>query len=70
VDVHRARLTGGDVVLLCSDGLYDVVRDDEIAPILTGAASAEAACRSLVDLALERGAPDNVTVVVSRYEAV
>jgi protein phosphatase len=70
VDVHRVRLAASDTVLLCSDGLYDVVKDDEIASILTGAASAESGCRSLVDAALERGAPDNVTAVVSRYEAV
>jgi protein phosphatase len=70
VDLHRVLLTAGDSVLLCSDGLYDVVKDDEIASILGGTASAEAACRSLVDLALTRGAPDNVTAVVSRYEAV
>jgi len=67
VEVHRIRLVAGDSVLLCSDGLYDVTKDEEIASILAGTASAEAACRSLVDLALERGAPDNVTVVVSRY---
>jgi PPM family protein phosphatase len=69
VDLHRVTLAAGDVVLLCSDGLYDVVKEDEIASILAGAASAAAACRALVDLALERGAPDNVTAVVSRYEA-
>jgi len=43
------------------------VKDDEIASILAASASAEAACRTLIDLSLERGAPDNVTVVVSRY---
>jgi serine/threonine protein phosphatase PrpC len=69
VEVHRVRLAAGDIVLLCSDGLYDVAKDAEIATILAGAGSAEAACRALVDLALERGAPDNVTAVVSRYEA-
>jgi protein phosphatase len=67
VDVDRVHLAVGDTVLLCSDGLYDVVKDDEIASILGGTSSAEAACRSLIDLALARGAPDNVTVVVSRY---
>jgi len=69
VDVHRVSLAAGDSVLLCSDGLYDVVKDDEIAAILTGTSTAAEACRSLVDLALERGAPDNVTAVVSRYAA-
>ncbi len=70
VDVHRVQLAAGDTVLLCSDGLYDLAKDEEIATILAGAAGAKAACRSLVDLALERGAPDNVTAVVSRYESV
>jgi protein phosphatase len=70
VDVHRVQLAAGDAVLLCTDGLYDVVKEEEISSILSGAAAASAACRSLVDLALERGAPDNVTAVVSRYESV
>jgi PPM family protein phosphatase len=69
VDVHRVQLMAGDVMLLCSDGLYDVVKDDEIAKILTESTTADAACRALVSLALERGAPDNVTAVVSRYQA-
>lgn len=69
VEVHRIRLAAGDTVLLCSDGLYEVAKDDEIAAVLAKAASAKAACRSLVDLALARGAPDNVTAVVSRYSA-
>lgn len=69
VDLHRVKLAPGDAVLLCSDGLYDVVKDDEIASILSTVRSAQAACRALIDLALERHAPDNVTVVVSRYAA-
>lgn len=70
VDVHRLQLAGGDTVLLCSDGLYDVVKEDELAGVLSSTPSAKDACRSLVDLALAHGAPDNVTAIVSRYEAV
>jgi serine/threonine protein phosphatase PrpC len=70
VDVHRVRLAVGDTLLLCSDGLHGVAKDEEIASILAEPTSAEAACRSLVDLALQRGAPDNVTAVVTRYESV
>ena len=70
VDLHRVQLAAGDAVLLCSDGLYDVVKDDEIAAVLAGTDSASAACRALIDLALDRGAPDNVTAVVSRYASV
>jgi serine/threonine protein phosphatase PrpC len=69
VDVHRVELAAGDSVLLCTDGLHGVASDEEIASILFGSLSAEAACRTLVALVLERGAPDNVTAVVSRYEA-
>ncbi len=57
-------LEAGDVVVLCSDGLSNLVDDDEI---LTAAAEApEEAARSLADLARERGGPDNITVVVAR----
>jgi serine/threonine protein phosphatase PrpC len=56
-------LRDGDVVLLCSDGLWDLVTDDEIAAIACGA-SPDVAVEQLVDLALERGAHDNVTVAI------
>ena len=51
-----------DVFLLCSDGLYGVVSKAEITEQL-GHGEPAAACRRLLDLALERGAPDNVTVL-------
>jgi serine/threonine protein phosphatase PrpC len=67
VDVSGAHhLTRGDVVLLCSDGLTDLVADPEIAATLSGAPDAAAACQSLVGLALGRGGHDNVTVQVLR----
>jgi protein phosphatase len=53
--------------LLCTDGLSEVVGDQEISEILGRMKSPELACRSLVDLALERGGPDNVTVVAARF---
>ena len=57
--------SAGDIFLLCSDGLYGVVTDDEIAGVLTTSGLAEAAI-ALIDLCLTRGAPDNVTVVLVR----
>jgi protein phosphatase len=68
VEFHRLRLAGGDRLLLCSDGLTGVVKDEEIAAILRATASAQESCRRLVDRALALGAPDNVTVIVARYE--
>ncbi len=55
-----------DVMLMCTDGLTKHVPESEIETELRATASAEASCRRLVDLALERGGTDNVTVLVSR----
>ena len=53
-------LAGGDVFLICSDGLSDLVRDDEIQEaLLTGAF--DQVCGDLVRLALQRGGSDNIT---------
>lgn len=56
----------GGVVLVCSDGLTRHVNDGEIAERLASMKGAEQACRALVELALERGGRDNITVVVGR----
>jgi serine/threonine protein phosphatase PrpC len=55
----------GDRYLLCSDGLCGVVEDDVIARALADFSDPTAAVTALVDLALEAGAPDNVTAVVA-----
>jgi protein phosphatase len=62
LSVREARL--GDRYLLASDGLHGVVSGDEIARIL-GSREPTVCVTELVDLALSRGAPDNVTVVVA-----
>jgi len=62
LSVREARL--GDRYLLCSDGLHGVVSNDEIARVL-GSREPTVCVTELVDLALSRGAPDNVTVVVA-----
>jgi protein phosphatase len=60
----------GDVSLLCSDGLTRHVSEDEIGARLTQGGTSEVMCRDLVDLALERGGADNVTVVIGQSKAV
>jgi protein phosphatase len=67
VDMLRVRLQDGDRMLLCTDGLTEVVPDTDIADVLGRSKAPEVVCRSLVDLALERGGPDNVTVVTARF---
>ena len=57
-------LAPGDQVLMCTDGLSDLVSDQEIAAVVTQSRTPGAAVRGLVDLAKKRGAPDNVTAVM------
>jgi protein phosphatase len=68
-DVHKLRVHDGDVLLLSSDGLHEPVDEGQIAETLAGHDDPQEACDRLVELALERGGPDNVTVVVARYHA-
>lgn len=68
VEVHRLRLEDGDRILLCTDGLTEMVDDAAISEILERTVQSEQACRSLVDLALEKGGHDNVTAVMARYQ--
>jgi serine/threonine protein phosphatase PrpC len=65
--VQRFRLQSGDQLLLCTDGLTEMVDDELIASVLRESSSAQNACDSLVDLALGAGGTDNVTVVVGRF---
>lgn len=58
----------GDVMLLCTDGLTKHVTDAEIEAELLQIRSSEESCRKLVQLALERGGTDNVTVVIARVK--
>ena len=68
VEVQRIRLRDGDWLLLCTDGLTEMVPDDQILKLLDQPQSAESACRKLVDLALENGGRDNVTVIAAHYD--
>lgn len=61
---------GGDLFLLCSDGLTSMIGEDEIAAVLASTDDIEAAGRALVDRANEAGGKDNITVVLFRLEGV
>jgi len=67
VDVDQLKLASGDRLLLCSDGLTDLVDDDTIRQVLIDCRESAEACRRLVDLALAAGGKDNVTVVIATY---
>jgi protein phosphatase len=68
VDLTHQEARRGDLVVLCSDGLSGQVRKDEIAQIVTASGDLAEACSRLIDLANERGGPDNITVVIARLE--
>jgi len=65
-DVHFLRLKPSDQLLICSDGLTDMVRDEIIAECIDAAPGAQRACDDLIKLALDAGGRDNVTVVLAR----
>jgi protein phosphatase len=67
VDVDLVKLGDADRLLLCSDGLTDLVTDAEIARVLIEMTTAGEACQRLLDMALDRGGKDNITMIVARY---
>jgi serine/threonine protein phosphatase PrpC len=69
VDVYKLTLERDDVLLLCTDGLYNMVPVETLQELLMSNTDAESACRKLVDLANENGGKDNITVIVSRFLA-
>lgn len=64
VDVFRRTIAPGDRLLLCSDGLSDLVNAQEMASVVGQGRTPKAAAVQLVELAKQRGAPDNVTVAL------
>jgi protein phosphatase len=68
VRVERVGLQAGDVLLLCSDGLTEMLPDDRIAAVLESEADPRGACERLVSEANQAGGKDNITAVVARFE--
>jgi serine/threonine protein phosphatase PrpC len=66
VDISFATLRAGDQILLCSDGLSDLVRNVEIERAMNDAASIDQAADDLIALAKHRGGHDNITVLLMR----
>lgn len=66
VDMTIEDLKAGDVYLLCTDGLHDLVGAEDMLAIVTRSDTLERACVELVDTALRRGGHDNITVSLVR----
>jgi serine/threonine protein phosphatase PrpC len=68
VDVTHQALRRGDTLVLCSDGLSGVVRDQDIARAAQEESDVAVLCARLIDQANASGGPDNITVVAARFE--
>jgi serine/threonine protein phosphatase PrpC len=71
MEVHliERTLAGGEVLLICSDGVHNVLAPEGLSEILTNNPDCERAAQVLIDTALDRGSRDNVTALVVQYEA-
>jgi protein phosphatase len=66
LETHQHDLQGGDLYLMCSDGLSDMLEDDTIAQLLIANESLETAVRALIDAANDAGGRDNIAVILMR----
>ena len=67
-DYFDVEMLPSDVILMCSDGLTNMIRDDQILKIVKEAASLEEAVQELVDTANRNGGSDNISVILASPE--
>ncbi|MDF2839065.1 MAG: Protein serine/threonine phosphatase PrpC, regulation of stationary phase [Evtepia sp.] len=68
-DVYELKMQYGDWLLLCSDGLINEMPDEEILQVISQGDPTEICCQHLLEIVLDRGAPDNVTILLFHLEA-
>ena len=70
VDLTYQRLRRNDVLVLCSDGLSGQVTRDQIGDTINSEPDLVSACKRLIDLANQAGGPDNITVIIARFDGM
>ncbi|HEX2911191.1 MAG TPA: protein phosphatase 2C domain-containing protein [Chloroflexia bacterium] len=70
IDITVKHLEAGDTLLLCSDGLWEMVRDNDIAEQVQADEDMQVCARNLIDLANRNGGADNISVIVVRVDKV
>jgi len=70
VDCQEVRLADVDLLMLCTDGLSKLLSDQEILAVLGEGSAGKGILNNLMDLALDRGAPDNVTALLIKRQEV
>jgi protein phosphatase len=68
VDLFERVWSPGDILVLCSDGLHGAVEEEDLISVLGSGRSLDSMCELLVQLALDNGGTDNITVVLIRFE--
>lgn len=68
VDTYEFELEAEDMIILCSDGLTNMIRDEEILSISSSDSSLEDKTDKLVDKALENGGLDNISLILIKYD--
>jgi protein phosphatase len=68
VDLTYQKLRRGDMLVLCSDGLSGQVTKDDIGRVIAEEKDLVSACRKLIELANDAGGPDNITVIIARFD--
>ncbi len=68
VDLFERSWSAGDILMICSDGLHGAVEEDDIITVLSSNRSLDSMCDVLIQLALDNGGTDNITLILIRLE--
>ena len=63
-------IEAGDMLLLCTDGLYNLLQPEEMKQLMQQSENLNLAVEQLLNQALQRGASDNLTVILYRHESI
>ena len=63
-DIFQVPVKSGDIIVLCSDGVWATIQDDEFARLITDSDDPENLCRQIVELAMERESDDNLSIII------
>ncbi len=66
-DIFKVPVQNGDVIILCTDGVWSVIEDEEFAHITKKSYKPEELCRQIIELAMERDSDDNLTIVALHF---
>jgi protein phosphatase len=69
VDLYQVEMAPGQSLLLCCDGLWEMVLDEQIRDIVNRHSNPQDACRELIQVANKNGGDDNITCILVRVES-